>query len=51
MATTMWWRTTETIYERLGEITTTPLSYIPITVDSDYWQFNPDWKPKRSIYK
>ena len=39
------WRTTN-IYERLGEITTTPLSYIPITVDSDYWQFNPDWKPK-----
>lgn len=32
------------IYKRLGEITETPTSYIPLTIDTDFWQFNPDWK-------
>lgn len=33
------------IYKRLGDITTKPTEYIPITVDTDFWQFNSDWKP------
>lgn len=32
------------IYERLGQITEKPVSYIPLTVDTDYWTFNPDWQ-------
>jgi glycosyltransferase involved in cell wall biosynthesis len=32
------------IYKRLGEITETPLEYIPLTADTDFWKFNPDWK-------
>lgn len=33
------------ILARLGEITTAPLEYIPITVDTDFWQFKHDWSP------
>jgi glycosyltransferase involved in cell wall biosynthesis len=33
------------IYKRLGEISTAPLEHIPITVDTDFWTFNPDWSP------
>lgn len=33
------------IYKRLGEITTAPVEHIPITVDTDFWTFNPDWQP------
>ena len=32
------------IHERLGYITEKPIEYIPLTVDTDFWQFNPDWK-------
>lgn len=32
----------KTIYERLGHITTAQLEYIPITVDADFWTFNPE---------
>ncbi len=34
----------KTIYKRLGQITTAPLEYIPIAVDSDFWIFNRDWR-------
>lgn len=34
------------VYKRLGEISTTPLEYVPITVDTDFWVFNPDWQPR-----
>lgn len=34
----------EYITKRLGEITEKPVDYIPLTVDTDFWQFNPDWK-------
>lgn len=37
------------IYKRLGEITTKPVSYIPITVDTDFWEYNPDWIPNRNV--
>lgn len=30
------------IYKRLGQITQAPLEHIPITVDTDFWTFNPD---------
>lgn len=33
------------IYKRLGEITTRPLEYIPLTVDTDFWKFNENWQP------
>lgn len=31
------------IYNRLSKITQTPVEYIPLTVDTDFWVFNPDW--------
>lgn len=37
------------IYNRLGEITNKPVEYIPLTVDSDFWKFNPDWKPNKNV--
>lgn len=33
------------IYKELGDISTAPLEYIPLTVDTDFWEFNSDWKP------
>lgn len=30
------------IYKRLGEITQTPVEYVPLTVDTDFWIFNTD---------
>lgn len=32
------------IYERLGKITDKPVDYIPLCVDTDFWEFNLDWK-------
>lgn len=32
------------IYKQLGTITDKPVEYIPLTVDTDFWVFNPDWK-------
>lgn len=34
------------IYNRLKELTAKPVEYIPLTVDTDFWAFNPDWKFK-----
>jgi glycosyltransferase involved in cell wall biosynthesis len=33
------------ITERLGKLTEKPVTYIPITVDTDFWKFNSDWHP------
>lgn len=35
------------IFKNLGQITTAPLSHIPLTVDTDEWTFVRDWQPKR----
>lgn len=32
------------IYKRLGELSTTPLEHIPITVDTDFWTFDQERK-------
>lgn len=32
------------ITKRLGEITEKPITHIPITVDTDFWKFNSDWR-------
>lgn len=32
------------IFKNLGNITQKPLEYVPLTVDTDFWTFNPDWK-------
>lgn len=37
------------IYKRLGEITEKPVEYIPLTVDTDFWTFNPDWQPNKNV--
>lgn len=37
------------ITKRLGEITTKPVEYVPLTVDTDFWQFNPDWQPTKNV--
>lgn len=34
----------EYITERLSQITDKPIEYIPLTADTDFWTFNPDWK-------
>lgn len=34
----------EYITKRLGEITQKPVTHIPITIDTDFWKFNPDWR-------
>lgn len=46
------------IYERLGEISEKPVEYIPLTVDTDFWQFNTEsfygngkneWQPNKNV--
>lgn len=37
------------IYDKLGEITMTRLENIPLTVDSEFWTFNPDWSPNNKV--
>lgn len=37
------------IEKELVTITTKPVEYIPLTVDTDFWQFNPDWKPNNKV--
>lgn len=32
------------IYKQLGKITERPTEYVPLTVDTDFWTFNTDWK-------
>lgn len=32
------------IYKRLGEITHAPVEYMPLTVDTSFWTYNPDWR-------
>lgn len=39
----------EYIYKRLGELTEKPVEHIPITVDSDFWQYNADWQPNHNV--
>jgi glycosyltransferase involved in cell wall biosynthesis len=37
------------IYKRLGEITESPVEYIPICVDTDFWKYNANWEPNRNV--
>ena len=37
------------IMKRLGEITEKPVEYVPLTVDTDFWTFNPDWQPNKNV--
>ena len=37
------------ITKRLGEITEKPVEYVPLTVDTDFWKFNPDWQPTKNV--
>lgn len=39
----------EYIFSRLIEITHKPVEYIPLTVDTDFWTFNPDWRPNKNV--
>lgn len=39
----------KTIYENLGKLTQSPVEYIPNTVDTDFWTFNPDWSPNNRV--
>jgi len=38
-----------TMQADLSTITTSKLEYIPLTVDTDYWTFNREWKPERQV--
>lgn len=35
--------------KNLSAITNAPLSYIPLTVDADFWQYNQDWEPNNNV--
>ena len=37
------------IYKRLGEITQSPVEYVPLTVDTDFWTFNTEWSPNNRV--
>lgn len=37
------------IYKNLTLLTNAPTYYIPLTVDTDFWQFNPDYKPSNKV--
>lgn len=37
------------IYKRLGEITTQPVEMAPLTVDTDFWEFNTEWSPNHRV--
>lgn len=37
------------IEKRLRDITDQPVEYVPITMDTDLWQYNPDWNPERAV--
>lgn len=37
------------ITDRLTKITDKPVEYIPLTVDTDFWIFNPDWEPNNNV--
>lgn len=38
-----------TMQADLSTITNARLEYIPLTIDSDFWTFNADWKPKDQV--
>lgn len=37
------------IYKRLGELTNTPVEYIPLTVDTEFWTYNTNWEPNHKV--
>src|SRR3990167_10413976 len=37
------------IYEKLGEITISPLEYIPLTVDTDFWKYQTEFTPNDNV--
>lgn len=37
------------IYEELGKITTAPTAHIPLTVDTNFWEFKREWKPNKNV--
>lgn len=37
------------IQKELATITNAPLSYIPITVDPGFWEFNQEWQPGKRV--
>jgi glycosyltransferase involved in cell wall biosynthesis len=37
------------ITKRLGDITETPVEYVPLTVDTDFWTYNADWTPNKNV--
>lgn len=39
----------ETMYEDLGKITTAPLEYVPLTVDTDFWTYKREWQPNKNV--
>lgn len=39
----------DTIYKELSTITNAPLHYIPLTVDTDFWDYNLDWTPNKNV--
>lgn len=37
------------ITERLGKITEKPVEFVPLTVDTDFWTFNPKWEANSNV--
>lgn len=38
-----------TINKALPEITHQPVEYVPLTIDTDFWTFKPDWAPNDKV--
>lgn len=39
----------KTMFQDLSKITQSPLEYIPLVADTDYWSFNQEWKPNKTV--
>lgn len=39
----------ETMYEELGNITTSVLEYVPLTVDTEFWTYKREWEPNKTV--
>lgn len=39
----------QSIFKDLGEITASRLEYVPLTVDTEFWKFNPNWAPNDRV--
>lgn len=37
------------IYEKLQDITTSPVEYVPLAIDTDFWTYQPEFTPNNNV--